>query len=66
MYVCICNALTDRDVCRATQAGATTVAEVFKALEAEPQCAKCFAQARRIIVDTRLEMAQEAMPIAAE
>lgn len=66
VYVCICNALTDRDIRRATRAGATTVKEAFAALESAPQCAKCFAQARRLIVDTRLEMADEALADAAE
>ncbi len=41
MYVCLCNAFTDRDVNRAIDDGAHTVAQVYKRLEAIPQCGKC-------------------------
>lgn len=51
MYVCLCNAFTDRDVNRAVDAGATTVAQVYKRLEAVPQCGKCKTMIREIITD---------------
>src|SRR3546814_1844704 len=41
MYVCLCNAFTDRDVDRAIDAGAHTVGQVYKRLDAVPQCGKC-------------------------
>ena len=66
VYVCICNALTDKDFARATRAGATTVGQAFKALDSTPQCGRCFDCARQVIADTRMEMAQLDMPLAAE
>ncbi len=41
MYVCLCNAFTDRDVNRAIDDGARTAGQVYKRLEAVPQCGKC-------------------------
>lgn len=66
MYVCICNGLTDRDFAKAARAGATTVAQAFKALEERPQCGRCFQCTREVLADTRLDMAQRDMPLAAE
>lgn len=66
MYVCICNALTDKDFTRAAQAGAKTVAQAFAALDSRPQCGRCFECARTCIAEARMEMAQRDMPLAAE
>ncbi|MEL6365443.1 MAG: (2Fe-2S)-binding protein [Pseudomonadota bacterium] len=42
MYVCICNALKDRQVkAAATAPGTRTVACVFKAHGVRPRCGKC-------------------------
>lgn len=66
MYVCICNALTDKDFTRAAEAGAKTVAQAFNVLGERPQCGRCFDCARQCIADARMEMAQREMPMAAE
>lgn len=49
MYVCLCNAFTDRDVNRAIDCGAHTVGQVYKALEAVPQCGKCKETIRQML-----------------
>ena len=49
MYVCLCNAFTDRDVNRAIDAGAHTVGQVYKRLDCVPQCGKCKDTIREMI-----------------
>ena len=51
MYVCLCNAFTDRDVNRAIDDGARTAGQVYKRLEAIPQCGKCKDMIREMITD---------------
>jgi bacterioferritin-associated ferredoxin len=41
MYVCLCNALTDQDVCRASAAGASRPAEILAACNCRAQCGTC-------------------------
>jgi bacterioferritin-associated ferredoxin len=41
MYVCLCNALTDRDVRAKTADGTRSVAMVYRACGCQPQCGKC-------------------------
>lgn len=42
MYICICNALTERDIQRATQQdGADRPAAVFAACRCRAQCGSC-------------------------
>ena len=41
MYVCLCNGFTDGCVDRAIDGGASSVAQVYRSLEAIPQCGKC-------------------------
>lgn len=41
MYVCICNAMTDRQVREAHKHGARNVAQVFRRTGTKPECGKC-------------------------
>jgi bacterioferritin-associated ferredoxin len=41
MYVCICNALNEKQVKNALEHGATTPASVFRHFERQVQCGKC-------------------------
>lgn len=52
MFVCICNALKDRQLAEAAQ-GARHVADVFRKCEARPQCGKCLPDVAQIIEDNR-------------
>lgn len=41
MYVCICNAISERHVRTAIAGGATTVGKVYRACGSQPQCGRC-------------------------
>ena len=53
MYVCICNALKDRELAAAAQGEAPTVADVFKKCGSKPQCGKCLSDVATIIDEQR-------------
>ena len=61
MYVCNCNGIRERDVRAAIQAGADRPADVFRARQCQPQCAKCVCEMREMI-----DQAQESLRYAAE
>ena len=48
MYVCLCNALTDRDLLPHTS-GATSVSMVYRACGCQPQCGKCVPFVRQML-----------------
>jgi bacterioferritin-associated ferredoxin len=54
MYVCICNALKDKELASASE-GARTVAEVFRRCGRRPQCGKCLPDVAQMIEDTRAQ-----------
>ncbi|KZD03537.1 (2Fe-2S)-binding protein [Oceanibaculum pacificum] len=41
MYVCICNAISDRRVRAVIEDGAATVGQVYRACGSQPQCGRC-------------------------
>lgn len=49
MYVCLCHALTDRDLLPHTAAGAASVAGVYRACGCRPQCGKCVPFVRQML-----------------
>ena len=64
MYICICNALRDRDLAAAVDCDVRNVADVFKRCGRRPQCGKCLSDVAQIIDDARVNAA--ATPVAAE
>ena len=48
MYVCLCNALTDRDLLPHTSC-ATSVSMVYRACGCQPQCGKCVHFVRQML-----------------
>jgi len=40
VFVCLCHALTDRDICRAAEA-CSRVAEVYRCYGCTPECGQC-------------------------
>lgn len=52
MYVCLCNALTDRDVRAHSDGSHCSVARVYRALGCEPQCGKCVPFVRQMLRET--------------
>ena len=63
MYVCICNALRDRELKAAAEAGGRNVADVFKACGRRPQCGKCLPDVAQMIENVQLE---DVVAVAAE
>jgi bacterioferritin-associated ferredoxin len=63
MYVCICNALKDRQL-KTAATGAKSVGEVFRRCEARPQCGKCLPDVAKMIEDVRSD--HPALRLAAE
>ncbi len=56
MYVCICNALRDRQIRAHLASGAgevKSVGEVFRRCGTRPQCGKCLPDIARMIEDSR-------------
>ena len=49
MYVCMCNALRDRDVAAAAAAGARTAIDAYSALGKAPRCGRCLPFAQRFV-----------------
>mgnify|MGYP000497111097 CR=1 FL=1 len=54
MYVCICNALKDRELAAASHQ-ARSVAEVFRRCGRRPQCGKCLPDVAQLIENVRDE-----------
>ena len=55
MYVCICNALRDKELSEAARGGARSVADAFRRCGRRPQCGKCLPDVADIIEDARGE-----------
>lgn len=53
MYVCICNALRDRDLASAAGGDVRSVADVFRRCGRRPQCGKCLPDVARMIEEAR-------------
>ena len=49
MYVCICNAITDKDIRRAASRGATTVMDLTNELGVAAGCGSCRETAAEIL-----------------
>lgn len=49
MYVCICNAFTDKQVKRSLDQGACSAAGIFKAMGCAPQCGTCVPYVREMV-----------------
>ncbi len=53
MYVCNCNGIKEREVRAAIAAGATRPAQIFKACDAQAQCARCVCDMREMLDESR-------------
>jgi bacterioferritin-associated ferredoxin len=53
MYVCNCNGIREREVRVAIAAGASRPAEIFKACDAQPRCARCVCEMREMLDESR-------------
>lgn len=64
MYICICNALKDKELAEAGK-DARTVAEVFRRCGRRPQCGKCLPDVAQMIENAR-NIEQCSTSVAAE
>ena len=53
MIVCVCNAITEREVRDLARAGARTPEEAYAALGHEPQCGSCLCYADALIAEEK-------------
>lgn len=51
MFVCVCNAIRDREVRAQVNKGASTPGQVFKAEGCRPNCGSCINHMRDVIAD---------------
>lgn len=58
MFVCICNALRDRELVAAAD-DANCVAEVFRKCGRRAQCGKCVPDVAKILDDSRVSISNE-------
>jgi bacterioferritin-associated ferredoxin len=65
MYVCICKAVTDKQIRQSVKEGVASYAELQKALSVGLQCGKCCHEAQDIIEETIVESASSRRPVAA-
>ena len=49
VYICLCNALTDRDIRPHTAAAGGSVSMVYQACGCRPQCGKCVPFVRQML-----------------
>ena len=48
VFVCLCNALTDRDICQAAET-CKRVADVYQSCGCQPDCGKCVPYVRDLL-----------------
>jgi bacterioferritin-associated ferredoxin len=67
VYVCICNAVTERTIHDAIGRGCRTVGEVYRGCGVRPQCGKCGIDIARFIQQRDCAPTSDGLwPIAAE
>ena len=56
MYVCICNAVTDKDIRQAAAAGCASMAELTMRTGAGSCCGSCIPDATLLLAEARAEL----------
>ncbi|QUM78845.1 (2Fe-2S)-binding protein [Moritella sp. 5] len=64
MYVCICRGITDKQLIKSIDEGATTMKELSTELGIGNQCGKCCQCAKKVLHQTRLKQAQQQPQVA--
>jgi len=52
VYLCLCRAISDKDVAAAARCGARTVGQVFKSKNCTPNCGSCIGHIRAHLDET--------------
>ena len=50
MYICVCRAVTDKDIEKAIAEGATTVRELREKLKVTESCGSCLESVRELVI----------------
>ena len=64
MYVCVCRAVTERQIDDAVRAGALTLKDLRRELGVASECGQCAATARQCLDRARQRLALESAPVA--
>ena len=62
MYVCIYNAITDKQICQAAESGVTSLWELQKELGVASNCGKCGEMAVQILRETNAKQQEHTEP----
>jgi bacterioferritin-associated ferredoxin len=68
MYVCVCHAVTDKDICKAVDRGASSLFDVQNELPVGSCCGRCEDTARSVVdeyLSTRRDCALRRLPESA-
>ncbi|GFZ96196.1 (2Fe-2S)-binding protein [Elstera cyanobacteriorum] len=65
MIVCVCNALSERDMIRARESGAATLAALYKAHGCQVKCGRCVGHARSLLPEAPVERRRQMEPAGA-
>ncbi len=63
MYVCICNAVTDRDIMKAIDEGVSTVEGLGETLNVGTCCGRCTSCAEGLIQSTQMKAGYDSDPM---
>ncbi len=64
MYVCICQAITDKDIRAAAENGVASFAELKRHMEIANVCGKCRMQVKQIFTDAQTEIEERYTRVA--
>jgi len=59
MYVCICNAVTDKQIEASVEDGATTMKQLSAELKVGSQCGKCCQCAKKVLNKKLIQIAEQ-------
>ncbi len=65
MYVCLCNGITDRQICRAVQEGARSIDDLKADLGVATNCARCTDCAEQLIAEVLMNSEQKHQSVVA-
>ena len=64
MYVCLCHAVTDKQIQSTVESGCCTLREVSQCLNVGKTCGRCVPAARDVINDTLAELGADIACVA--
>jgi bacterioferritin-associated ferredoxin len=63
MYVCVCKAITDRDIETAARSGARTLKDLRRNLGVASECGKCASCAHEVLCNARREKREQVLSL---